>query len=128
MVGVGEVGLYRAGRGFLDHGDRDVFEPHGFLTDRPVVRWRGDAGIVAVFADQLPIKVVEEQKLRTQRAILADALIRGVGFVRVCLTSVDRGCKLSGRVPGEGADPDDFEGRKAKHDVKTWYLCCAFTD
>ncbi|MBK6957195.1 MAG: hypothetical protein IPH22_01295 [Nitrosomonas sp.] len=38
----------------------------------------------------MPRQVIEEEKLGTQRAVLADALIQRVGFVRVglCLASI----------------------------------------
>ncbi len=83
MIGVNEVNLNRAGCGrFPDHGHRNIFQPDGFLSDEPVIRRCRGTGIVPVFADQLSGFIIEESKLRTQRTILADALIQGIVFVR----------------------------------------------
>ncbi len=73
-----------AGRGgFLDHGYRNILQPNGFLPNQPIVCWCGCAGIVPVFANQLPCRVIEKEKLGTQRAIFADALIQSIGFIVV---------------------------------------------
>lgn len=72
------------------------------MPHQPVIRQCGRAGIVPVFANQLPRRVIEEEKLGTQRAILADALIQRVGFVGVGFGIIDRDCEFSDGVPGEG--------------------------
>ena len=65
--------------GFADYGDRNIFQPDGFLPHQPIIGWCGCAGIVPVFTDQLPGRVVEEEKFVAQRAIFADALIQEIG-------------------------------------------------
>ena len=50
----------------------------------------------------MSIGIIREEKLRTRRAILTDALIQGVGFVRVRFSVLDRRRELAGGVPGEG--------------------------
>ena len=103
MIGVDKVNQDRAGRGgFLDHGHRNIPQPDGFLPDQPVVCRCGRAGVVPVFANQLPRRIIEKEKLGTQRAIFADALIQGVGFVRVRFSVLDRRREFSSGVPGEG--------------------------
>lgn len=49
----------------------------------------------------MSVWIVEEQKLRTQRTVLDNALIQGIVFVGVCLGAFDRGYEFSGGVPGE---------------------------
>ncbi len=70
VVGVDVIHLDRAGSGrFLDHANRNIAQPDGFLPHQPIIRlWRGC--IVAVFPDQLSVWIVEEQKPRAQRAVL----------------------------------------------------------
>ena len=102
VVGVDVVDLNRTGGGgFLDHGNRYVFQPYGFLPHQPIVGWRGCGCIVAVFPNQLPSRVIEEHKLRTQRAGLGDALPEGVVFVIMRFAIVDRAVKCVGGIPHE---------------------------
>lgn len=80
VVGVDVVHLnFTGGGGLRDYRDRNIAQPDGFLSHQPVIGLCR-ACIVAVFPDQLSVGIVEEQKPRTQRAVLDDALIQGVGF------------------------------------------------
>ena len=69
------VNLNRTGgSGFLDHGQRNIAQPDGFLPYQPIIGLRRGC-IIPVFADQLSVGVAKEEKLRTQWTILDDALI-----------------------------------------------------
>nr|WP_292922188.1 hypothetical protein [Nitrosomonas sp.] len=105
VVGVDVMHLDRiGGGGFRDYRNRNVAQPDGFLSHQPVIGLCR-ACIVAIFPDQLSVGIVEEQKPRTQRAVLDDALIQRVIFVSVCLAAFDRSREFSGGVPGKVAVP-----------------------
>jgi len=87
--------------GFADYGDRNIFQPDGFLPHQPIISWCGCAGIVPVFANQLPRRAIEEEKLGAQRAIFADALIQGIVFIVVSFCIFDRHREFSSGIPGK---------------------------
>ena len=101
VIGVDVIHLDRAGGGgLLEHGDRNAFEPHGFLTDRPVVRLRG-GGIVLIFADRLTVLVIKIPVFVRQRPGFADAFAQCIVAIVVRFSVSGGAGQIAGSIPNE---------------------------